>query len=199
MTTDLVDRLRDLAGGHETNADQHPDVITMLREAADRLESLTKPLSDEKVGEIRAALEKITPGEWAVVETHGKRSVRIKVAREYGTVAQITACLHREANATFIAHAPAWIRDLLSDRETLIRERDEARAALESARGDTLARFGGKEPFGCHARLDGECNWEHCPQRANYQPHCPRDIRCGDPSCDAVENANAAIRSMKGE
>lgn len=37
----------------------------------------------------------------------------------------------------------------------------------------------------CHAsRGDGECNWQHCPQeannRANYQPHCPLDVRNED-------------------
>ena len=52
-----------------------------------------------------------------------------------------------------------------------------------------VARVGG---FRCHAGKDGDCNWGRCPQNRDGEPtksgrHCPLDIACGDPCCDAPE------------
>lgn len=90
---------------------------------------------------------------------------------------------------------------LTAEVERLKGERDEARAALLGADIDALtAPAGPRLVFGCDAGRDGECHGEFCPQNIDdgehRKPHCPRDIRCGDPGCDAVERANEALRDM---
>ena len=55
----------------------------------------------------------------------------------------------------------------------------------------------------CHAARDGECSWGACPQNHEGEParsgrHCPYDIACSDPGCDAPDNIVSAISAFVG-
>jgi hypothetical protein len=89
----------------------------------------------------------------------------------------------------------ALIEELRGYRDRLLRQRSDLTATL-AARDALLVRLA--TAFGCKAGRDGECIWPGCPQRRDNEPdangrHCPRDIACGDPSCDATDRANRAL------
>lgn len=86
-------------------------------------------LTDEQIAEIRARAEAATPGPWS--NTYfGGRCQTVTKQRPGMTklsIANCSASLNGEADATFIAHARQDVPALLADREELQRQLAETR------------------------------------------------------------------------
>lgn len=74
---------------------------------------------------------------------------------------------HAELQGIFLAVAASWNKFAIRD------EREADRLEKTGAHGSLELH--------CHAQRDGECNWVHCPQVRDNEPHatgrhCPIDF-----------------------
>lgn len=80
---------------------------------------------EKKIAEIREALEKATPGPWAMIEPIDEVWQSIDNTK----IATVASNQDADANLHLIANAPEWLGFLLDELERLEREYAEERAA----------------------------------------------------------------------
>lgn len=145
---------------------------------------MTEPISDERLAEIRAGLEGVTPGPWRVCETHEGEIIgrpswpcrrhgvdgewRVAIADELDG-----ATFEQDANASHIARLdPQTVAALLS-------RLDKAEAGWQDIStapkdGDDIlatdARIDGGFPQVVYWDTDGHAGWNQTDARITYHP-----------------------------